>query len=87
MYIHPRNLYRVAEKKNSSYVEIFQRDSQQTANSNSFQNIPMFLPVMRGTLSLPALRDPEVIERLQPAHVINMCSRLQVSEFLQSSIY
>lgn len=43
-----------------------------------FQNIPMFLPVMRGTLSLPALRDPEVLERLQPSHVINMCSRLQV---------
>jgi len=37
----------------------------------------MFLPVMRGTLSLPANRDPEVLERLQPIHLSNMCSRLQ----------
>ena len=42
------------------------------------QSIPMFLPVMRGTLSLPAMRDPEVLERLQPNHVLNMCTRLQV---------
>ncbi|XP_055618235.1 BLOC-1-related complex subunit 5 [Toxorhynchites rutilus septentrionalis] len=41
------------------------------------QSVPMFLPVMRGTLSLPANRDPEVLERLQPTHMINMCSRLQ----------
>ncbi|KAL9695519.1 hypothetical protein quinque_014804 [Culex quinquefasciatus] len=40
-------------------------------------SVPMFLPVMRGTLSLPANRDPEVLERLQPAHMVNMCSRLQ----------
>lgn len=32
---------------------------------------------MRGTLSLPANRDPEVLERLQPAHLINMCHRMQ----------
>ncbi|XP_058816576.1 BLOC-1-related complex subunit 5 [Topomyia yanbarensis] len=41
------------------------------------QSIPQFLPVMRGTLSLPANRDPEVLERLQPSHMANMCSRLQ----------
>ncbi|XP_063705780.1 BLOC-1-related complex subunit 5 [Culicoides brevitarsis] len=41
------------------------------------QNIPQFLPVMRGTLSLPANRDPEVLERLQPLHMNVMCSRLQ----------
>ncbi|XP_065089927.1 uncharacterized protein LOC135711115 [Ochlerotatus camptorhynchus] len=41
------------------------------------QSVPMFLPVMRGTLSLPANRDPEVLERLHPNHMINMCSRLQ----------
>ncbi|XP_055608111.1 BLOC-1-related complex subunit 5 isoform X2 [Uranotaenia lowii] len=41
------------------------------------QSVPMFLPVMRGTLSLPANRDPEVLERLQPNHMMNMCSRLQ----------
>lgn len=31
------------------------------------QNIPMFLPIMRATLNLPAARDPEVLERLDPA--------------------
>uniref|UniRef100_A0A1L8DC47 BLOC-1-related complex subunit 5 n=1 Tax=Nyssomyia neivai TaxID=330878 RepID=A0A1L8DC47_9DIPT len=41
------------------------------------QSIPMFLPVMRGTLSLPAHRDPEVLERLQPVHLNNMCRRIQ----------
>uniref|UniRef100_A0AAG5DWZ3 BLOC-1-related complex subunit 5 n=1 Tax=Anopheles atroparvus TaxID=41427 RepID=A0AAG5DWZ3_ANOAO len=41
------------------------------------QSVPMFLPVMRGTLTLPANRDPDVLERLQPTHLINMCSRLQ----------
>ncbi|XP_059609955.1 BLOC-1-related complex subunit 5 [Phlebotomus argentipes] len=41
------------------------------------QSIPMFLPVMRGTLSLPANRDPEVMERLQPVHLNNMCRRVQ----------
>ncbi|XP_055693078.1 BLOC-1-related complex subunit 5 [Lutzomyia longipalpis] len=32
---------------------------------------------MRGTLSLPAHRDPEVLERLQPVHLNNMCRRVQ----------
>lgn len=39
------------------------------------QNIPQFLPVMRGTVSLPANRDPEVLERLHPE---NMCNRMEV---------
>lgn len=42
------------------------------------KTIPMFLPVMRGTLSLPANRDPEVLERLQPAHLQNICSTMQI---------
>lgn len=42
------------------------------------QNIPQFLPVMRGTVSLPANRDPEVLERLQPDHMKNMCNRMQL---------
>lgn len=33
---------------------------------------------MRGTVSLPANRDPEVLERLQPDHLKNMCNRMQV---------
>lgn len=42
------------------------------------QSIPQFLPVMRGSHhSLPATRDPEVLERLQPGHLNNMCQRMQ----------
>lgn len=41
------------------------------------QSIPQFLPVMRGTVSLPANRDPEVLERLQPNHLRNICCRMQ----------
>lgn len=33
---------------------------------------------MRGTVSLPANRDPEVLERLHPEHLRNMCNRMQV---------
>lgn len=33
---------------------------------------------MRGTVSLPANRDPEVLERLQPDHLKNMCNRMQI---------
>lgn len=41
------------------------------------QNIPMFLPIMRATLSLPAARDPEVLERLDPTPFRNLCLRYQ----------
>jgi len=42
------------------------------------QNIPMFLPIMRGTLNLPpGLRDPEVLERLEPIDLFNLCARYQ----------
>lgn len=37
----------------------------------------MFLPIMRGTLNLPAARDPEVLERLDPSGTLNMCLRYQ----------
>lgn len=47
------------------------------AEIQRLKSIPMFLPVMRGTLSLPANRDPEVLERLQPAHLKNICSTMQ----------
>lgn len=42
-----------------------------------FQSLPMFLPIMRGTLNLPAVRDPEVLERLDPQPLYNMCQRYQ----------
>lgn len=37
----------------------------------------MFLPIMRATLSLPAARDPEVLERLDPTPFRNLCLRYQ----------
>lgn len=41
------------------------------------QSIPMFLPIMRATLNLPAARDPEVLERLDPTPIRNLCLRYQ----------
>lgn len=42
------------------------------------QSIPMFLPIMRGTLNLPpGVRDPEVLERLDPIGLFNVCARYQ----------
>lgn len=42
------------------------------------KNIPMFLPIMRGTLNLPPrVRDPEVLERLDPLGLFNLCARYQ----------
>ncbi|XP_030748200.1 BLOC-1-related complex subunit 5 [Sitophilus oryzae] len=41
------------------------------------QCIPMFLPIMRATLSLPAARDPEVLERLDPTPFRNLCLQYQ----------
>jgi hypothetical protein len=37
----------------------------------------MFLPIMRGTLNLPAVRDPEVLERLDPNGLLSLCLRYQ----------
>lgn len=37
----------------------------------------MFLPIMRGTLNLPAVRDPEILERLDPVPLHNICARYQ----------
>lgn len=41
------------------------------------QSIPMFLPIMRGTLNLPAARDPEVLERLDPNALYRLAHRYQ----------
>lgn len=37
----------------------------------------MFLPIMRATLNLPAARDPEVLERLDPLPLQKFCTRYQ----------
>lgn len=41
------------------------------------QSIPMFLPVMRNTLSTPTSRDRDILDRLQPGNLQNICSRMQ----------
>ncbi|EEB18992.1 hypothetical protein Phum_PHUM544550 [Pediculus humanus corporis] len=63
------------------------------------QSIPMFLPIMRGTLNLPGkyknfiqviccihcqkviffkrMRDPEILERLDPQDLLGLCKKLQ----------
>uniref|UniRef100_A0A023F1D3 BLOC-1-related complex subunit 5 n=1 Tax=Triatoma infestans TaxID=30076 RepID=A0A023F1D3_TRIIF len=41
------------------------------------QKIPMFLPIMRGTLNLPAPRDPEILERLDPNSLYKLCLRCE----------
>ncbi|KAK7873285.1 hypothetical protein R5R35_011351 [Gryllus longicercus] len=41
------------------------------------QATPMFLPIMRGTLNLPAMRDPEVLERLDPSGLLGLCLKYQ----------
>jgi len=41
------------------------------------QVTPMFLPIMRGTLNLPAARDPEVLERLNPSGLVGLGARYQ----------
>lgn len=41
------------------------------------QKIPLFLPIMRGTLNVPAARDPEILERLDPRALHRLCLRCQ----------
>ncbi|KAJ8664351.1 hypothetical protein QAD02_006013 [Eretmocerus hayati] len=50
----------------------------QDPDLEKLKNIPMFLPIMRGTLNLPPrVRDPEVLERLDPLGLFNLCARYQ----------
>ncbi|RZF36983.1 hypothetical protein LSTR_LSTR004671 [Laodelphax striatellus] len=37
------------------------------------QSVPMFLPIMRGTLNLTDVRDPEVLERLDQTAFYRLC--------------
>lgn len=37
----------------------------------------MFLPIMRGTLNLTDVRDPEVLERLDQTALYRLCLRYQ----------
>ncbi|KAK7080922.1 hypothetical protein SK128_000723 [Halocaridina rubra] len=41
------------------------------------QSIPTFLPIMRGALTAPSARDPEVLERLDAGAMTALCRRYQ----------
>ena len=43
----------------------------------SRQSISPFLPIMRGALTAPAARDPEVLERVSPVHLVALARRYQ----------
>lgn len=53
-------------------------DTDKDPDLLKLQSIPMFLPIMRGTLNLPpGVRDPEILERLDPLGLFNLCARYQ----------
>ncbi|CAK1546370.1 unnamed protein product [Leptosia nina] len=52
-------------------------DSQLDEDIRRLQEIPTFLPIMRGTLGLPGARDPEVLEGLDYRPWARLSSRLQ----------
>ncbi|KAJ2943455.1 hypothetical protein O0L34_g12262 [Tuta absoluta] len=52
-------------------------DTQLDEDIRRLQEIPTFLPIMRGTLGLPGARDPEVLEGLDFRPWVRVTSRLQ----------
>ncbi|XP_068622056.1 BLOC-1-related complex subunit 5 [Battus philenor] len=52
-------------------------DTQLDEDIQRLQEIPTFLPIMRGTLGLPGARDPEVIAGLDYRPWVRMTTRLQ----------
>lgn len=67
-----RNIIIVREA-NSSDNNLIEKDP----DILRLEGIPMFLPIMRATINLPAARDPEVLERLDPAPIRKLCLRYQ----------
>ncbi|CAG9766113.1 unnamed protein product [Ceutorhynchus assimilis] len=72
------------QKSKNAHNIVVVRDMENNSNTVDkdadvlrLQSIPMFLPIMRATLSLPAARDPEVLERLDPTPFRNLCLRYQ----------
>jgi len=41
------------------------------------QRIPTFLPIMRGALNIPTVRDPDVLDKLDHKVVLDLCARYQ----------
>ncbi|CAG4986090.1 unnamed protein product [Colias eurytheme] len=52
-------------------------DTQLDEDIQKLQEIPTFLPIMRGTLGLPGARDPEVLEGLDCRPWVRLVCRLQ----------
>ncbi|XP_046975935.1 BLOC-1-related complex subunit 5 [Vanessa cardui] len=52
-------------------------DTQLDEDIRRLQEIPTFLPIMRGTLGLPGAKDPEVLEGLDPRPWVRMTTRVQ----------
>ncbi|KAJ0182889.1 hypothetical protein K1T71_000865 [Dendrolimus kikuchii] len=52
-------------------------DEQLDEDIQRLQEIPTFLPIMRGTLGLPGARDPEVLEGLDYRPWVRLTTRLQ----------
>ncbi|XP_050358626.1 BLOC-1-related complex subunit 5 [Nymphalis io] len=52
-------------------------DTQLDEDIRRLQEIPTFLPIMRGALGLPGARDPEVLEGLDPRPWVRMTTRVQ----------
>lgn len=72
----------IGHKKMHNIVVVKPAISDPTADKDpdlkKLLKIPMFLPIMRGTLNLPpGVRDPEVLERLDPIGLFNLCARYQ----------
>lgn len=41
------------------------------------QTIPTFLPIMRGALNIPTMRDPDVLDKLDHRGILELCVRYQ----------
>ncbi|CAH2235438.1 BLOC-1-related complex subunit 5 isoform X2 [Pararge aegeria] len=52
-------------------------DTQLDEDIRRLQEIPTFLPIMRGTLGLPGARDPEVLEGLDCRPWVRLATRIQ----------
>ncbi|GAB6033601.1 hypothetical protein CHUAL_013606 [Chamberlinius hualienensis] len=41
------------------------------------QTIPMFLPIMRGALNVPTMKDPEILDKLDYKVIYELCARYE----------
>lgn len=78
-----RRTIRQKEKNAGNIIVVRDVDTSEKYMANKDQDIlrlegiPMFLPIMRATINLPAARDPEVLERLDPSPIRKLCLRYQ----------